>query len=371
MGPKGSIATTSDDFDTLGSPSGPEAQGGGSGWTTYAPDTIVHTPKPNQPKPKGEDLGSMSVLAFPINVEFDAMQGHYIMFHIKNWVESGSRLNASKLSVGPRPRAGENVSNYSLTLINRPMTRLAASIALYMPPQVNVSYGMKYADKEVGVVAHGAAAAMNAWKNTPGTLSALGAAAGQSVGVMGIAAKEMIIKAMDAMIPGLGAVEGITSGNIITPHMELMFEGVGRREFSFSFVMIPKSPPEAVMIEKIVKEFKLGMHPDYTEKSIMGFTGGQTSEDEQDMGVWNPVQGSILKTRAMTFPSVFEIEYFYKGAPSNHLHKISTCYLTKMDVSHGGDRYATYAEGVPQKTMITLNFTELEIMTRKHIKADY
>ena len=262
-----------------------------------------HTPKP---KPKGKDLGSMSVLAFPMNVEFDNMQGHYIMFHIKNWVEGGSKLNASKLSVGPRQRAGENVSNYSLTLINRPMTRLAASIALYMPPQVNVSYGMKYADKEVGVVAHGAAAAMNAWKNTPGTLSALGAAAGQSVGVMGIAAKEMIIKAMDAMIPGLGAVEGITSGNIITPHMELMFEGVGRREFSFSFVMIPKSPPEAVMIEKIVKEFKLGMHPDYTEKSIMGFTGGQTSEDEKDMGVWNPVQGSILKTRAMTFPNTFK-----------------------------------------------------------------
>ena len=43
-----------------------------------------------------------------------------------------------------------------------------------------------------------------------------------------------------------------------------------------------------------------------------------------------------------------------------------------MDVSHGGDRWTAYdTAGEPQKTMMTLNFTELEIMTRKHIKAGY
>ena len=246
------------------------------------------------------------------------------------------------------------------------MTRLSASIAMYMPPQVNASYGMKYADKEVGIVAHGSAAAINAWKNTPGTLAATGEVLSQIPSVLGTGLKEVVIKSLDAMIPGLRAIESITSGNVVTPHMELMFEGVGRREFSFSFLMIPKSPPEAEMVDKIVKQFKIGMHPDYTVKEFFGF-GGAAGDAYGSAAV----ESKPLKTRAMTFPSVFEIEYFYKGAPRNHLHKISTCYLTKMDVSHGGDRYMTYQGGVPQRTTMTLNFTEMEIITRQHIRAGY
>ena len=47
----------------------------------------------------------------------------------------------------------------------------------------------------------------------------------------------------------------INSGSIITPRMELMFEGIQRRTFSFNFTFIPKSEPEAEKVEQIVKLF--------------------------------------------------------------------------------------------------------------------
>jgi len=42
---------------------------------------------------------------------------------------------------------------HSLTLKKHATTRLDTAISLYMPPSVSVSYGMNYADKEVGLMA--------------------------------------------------------------------------------------------------------------------------------------------------------------------------------------------------------------------------
>ena len=61
----------------------------------------------------------------------------------------------------------------------------------------------------------------------------------------------------------------------------------------------------------------------------------------------------------------------HKGGRNKHLHKISTCYLTKMDVNHGGDRYQAHKDGMPQKTMINLSFSEIEIMTKTKINQGY
>jgi hypothetical protein len=42
-----------------------------------------------------------------------------------------------------------------------------------------------------------------------------------------------------------------------------------------------------------------------------------------------------------------------------------------MDVEYGAERFKTYAGGVPQTTKISLNFAELNIITKKHIEAGY
>ena len=73
--------------------------------------------------------------------------------------------------------------------------------------------------------------------------------------------------------------------------------------------------------------------------------------------------------RSMTVPNTFDIQYMYQNAENNYLHKISTCYLSSMDVSYGGSRYKTFdgnADGAPPvETSISLNFKEIELITRE------
>ena len=63
----------------------------------------------------------------------------------------------------------------------------------------------------------------------------------------------------------------------------------------------------------------------------------------------------------------------------NFLNKISSCFLEGMDVKYGGDRYTAYENTSsrlgsgppPQKSQITLNFSELEILSKQHIQQGY
>ena len=72
---------------------------------------------------------------------------------------------------------------------------------------------------------------------------------------------------------------------------------------------------------------------------------------------------------------VFDIGYMYLGSQNLHLHNISTCVLENMNVVYGGDRYRTFTpdnEGAqPVETTITLNFKEMELITRERVFEGY
>ena len=69
------------------------------------------------------------------------------------------------------------------------------------------------------------------------------------------------------LAPGAKALQQINSGKVITPRMEMMFEGVGRRSFSYTFNFIPKSADEAKTIQEIIYTFKENMMPSYSNAS--------------------------------------------------------------------------------------------------------
>jgi hypothetical protein len=162
----------------------------------------------------------------------------------------------------------------------------------------------------------------------------------------------MIRKALGAidMIPGLeGAMEAVEMqrGFIKTPRMELAFKGIPKRSFQYEFKMMPKSAAETEEIQKIIKGFKLNMLP------------------EMVSGMAN----------RLTMPNTFDISYMYNGSDNQYLHKISTCVLETMDVVYGGDRYKTYeanAKGAPPvEVQITLNFKEMDLITREMANQGY
>ena len=137
----------------------------------------------------------------------------------------------------------------------------------------------------------------------------------------------------------------------MTNRMELAFKGLPKRGFQYTFKMIPKSEQEAEEVRKIVTAFKMNMLPEG-----MGETGGFT--------------GKNLK-----IPNTFDIKYMFVNRENHYLNKISTCVLESMNVAYGGDRYKTFdgneSGAPPVETTITLNFKEMELITKERAQEGF
>ena len=331
---------------------------------------------------------SSGILTYPINVDSDPQQGHYILFHIntrkngklltpktkKNMKGSitsiendlnieldrrdseGSRGGLERQAMGGAPitfvkkeAAKDDIKQQSFTQSKIPTKRLEKTIALYMPPSVQVSYDVKYGDKEIGALALAGQGLIDSVAASGGTFeSALEGITKTAKGPVKEAAIGAINKTIDAAATGTEALFQLARGSVITPRMEMMFEGVGRRNFSYTFAFIPKSKQEAVIVEDIIQHFKFYMMPAYSNPNTR---------------------------REMNIPGTFDIEYMYRGNRNNFLNRISTCYLTSAKVQYGADRYTAYEETTgnrgkgspPQKSSLTLEFTELEILSQEAI----
>ena len=66
----------------------------------------------------------------------------------------------------------------------------------------------------------------------------------------------------------------------------------------------------------------------------------------------------------------------WNGAENQFLSRISECVLTSMNVTQGGDRYKTHkgieGDGAPPiETKMSLEFKELELITRERVHEGY
>ena len=242
---------------------------------------------------------------------------------------------------------GSNRKQEAMVRVERKETkRLETAIALYMPPTVNVSYGASYVDSEIGMVSKAAIDGYNEFM-AKGKVSAAADAAFKSLGEDGKSAG--VLKILSALgLQGARDAVGMATGQIIADRMELAFRGLPKRGFQYTFKMMPRNQDEAEEIRKIVFAFKSNMLPEIKEG-----TGG----------------------RGMVVPNTFDIRYMYMNRDNDFLHKISTCVLESMNITYGGDRYRTFPDAgdgtPPVETTMTLNFKELELITRERVYAGY
>ena len=352
-----------------------------------------------------------SLLSYPFDVETDTEQGHHILFTVRvidpaklkqvkerksfakisrNIIEEANarqsilddsiefgeqfggltqdQIAAEQQAIeGLRIGAGAGFSevsdafsggseglgtNRSIQRTSRPTRRTDTTIALYMPPNVQVSYDVKYGDQPIGSLAQIGLDAIEAFRGTGDTQSKLRALKDKTGATSTEGFKNVLNATLDTVAPGARALQQIDSGTVITPRMELMFEGVGRRSFNYTFVFIPKSEQESIIVEKIIQAFKVNMMPEYTNATTR---------------------------REMKIPNTFDIEYRYQNTENSFLNKISECFLTKADVQYGADRFTAYERttgqhgtGAPaQKTTLTLAFTELEVLDKSSVEQGF
>jgi len=273
---------------------------------------------------------SGNFMSYPKELGTMARHEHYVMFYIN--AQENSAITFSDGAVASSG-AGTPTEATTLSVKRAPTKRLAQSIALYMPAQLSVGHTAKYGEAEMGAIVAGINAGIKGIKDDDTSVGDLAKSLGNETA-----------KAFAGVIGGVatGAEEAfeIASGTLTNNRTEMKFEGIERRDFSFSFRMLPTSPEEAQTIEDIVTAFRFHSMPE-----VLGSLAGRT----------------------MIVPSTFDIEY----RPNIHLHKISTSVLESVEVQYGGERTQFFTDDQPVEAQLTLKFKELEIITKERILEGY
>ena len=273
--------------------------------------------------------------------------GHKKALFAKNNVVTKEQLRAANAqnaadaktatAAAQKGGGGEPSSVYERNITT---TKTQRTIALYMPPQLNVSYGMDYAESEISGASEILYGLFKTYQST-GELDLKGLQSGPAAEVL----KQQAV-GLASGIPGLGGAKDLYAmerGAIATPKMELMFRGVSRREFSFAFTFLPEDKIDGQTVQEIIREFKMAMHPKFDANA-----------------------GS----RKQTIPDIFEIAYHHTMGPNLNLHRIGKCFLKKMDVTYGGDQFQTFKsdgddfDGATVKTTISLTFGEITLIDK-------
>ena len=131
-----------------------------------------------------------------------------------------------------------------------------------------------------------------------------------------------------------------SSGRVLNPNAELLFQGPVLRDFNFDFLMIARSRVEGESIRKIIRFFKIGMAPQFNNSTFLNtpdiftlqYKRGKGELDELDtVNRFNP-GGLALRTIAVDY------------APSGY--------------------WSAYQDSQPVALKMSLNFAELRPIYR-------
>jgi len=264
----------------------------------------------------------------------------------KTIIEAGQAIGSSKNA--------ETFASATSTLTNTKLSRkIGDSIALYVPDTVNVSYSAQYDDTfsltdalgKPYFLAQGAVSLFNTFKNA-GSESAINTInkAGNDPFVR-TAVASLIDKVAGTNIKDVALNQG---GYAMNPQLQVLFRGIGFRQFQFDFVLTPYSQEEANTIKDIIEKFKYASAPEISPNGVFS-------------------QGLFMK-----IPDVFDIQFLYKGAENTNVHKIGESVLTNVNVDYAGaGTWATHNDGSPVQIKLTLQFIETVIIDKNKIKEGY
>jgi hypothetical protein len=129
-----------------------------------------------------------------------------------------------------------------------------------------------------------------------------------------------------------------TTGAIMNPNMELLFNSPSLRSFNFSFILAPRDKIEAMTVIKIIRFFKQGMSPIRSKSRLF-----------------------------LRSPHTFRLAYKHKAGTKEKqkdhpfLNKFKECALNGFGVNYTpSGQYSTYEDGVMTSYQVTMGFQELE-----------
>ena len=352
-----------------------------------------------------EDIFKFSSISYPRDVTQDMQNGHYMLFYINvqnktkyimNPADPDSKIGETvfypKGDRGERTQAeftsyGDTEASYRKGLIGKggtgtittsdsvdlrrgrkaltglssyypTTTRITDSIAIYLPANVQDKTGVVYEGADMGVIGLAAASGgefitrlqqhdiAGAMKNLGTSAASLLASVGVNLGAKAVGGVSEMLLDVDAE-----ALKGFAHkafGQATNPYMEVLFQNVGLRSFTYNFTFSPRNEDETLDVQKIIKMFRFHMLPE--------------------------LKGA--NSRYMTLPSTFDIHYMYQwdvdtASENNFYSKIATCVLKSVEVDYTPGGVKSFKDGAPTQITMGLTFMETEMLTKQHVDKGY
>lgn len=178
----------------------------------------------------------------------------------------------------------------------------------------------------------------------------------------------------------LGGLAGNIAKSVPNPQLQLIYKGTGLRQFQFEFRFTPNSKKEAQSIDEIIKNFTY-----YSVPKLKGAASHQYLEPPQIFNIkFAFTGGSGLSGAVMNFfknigtnilTSQIGGNLFgsnplnQKNNPAPKIFEVySECVLENMNLDYAPNGWASYDDGYPVETRLTLQFRELDIVTKDNIR---
>lgn len=269
-------------------------------------------------------------------------------------------LNVEEVFADP-----EKALNGALKPLGGRATKINGNVFLPMPNNAADSNATAWGSDQMNNLT--AALVSKAYESPGSTLgAAIIGAAGQAVGLGNVAQAAQLVDLL-RQIGGTGALDPnlerqfnailtsaamkqagfdippeqilAKSGVVPNSNLELLFNNVSLREFTFSYRMSPRSKEEAIEVRKIIHFFKRGMA---AKRGNQQKTGNA---------------GTFLNA-----PNIFDLKYITSdGKPIDGVNKFKRCALTNFAVNYAPEgQWSAYEEGQPVSYNIGMSFTEIE-----------
>ena len=147
---------------------------------------------------------------------------------------------------------------------------------------------------------------------------------------------------------GVEALAKKSFGEASNPYMEVLFDQMQLRTFTYNFNFAPKNQQEAFEVQKIIQLFRFHMAPELRPNV----------------------------NRYLGLPSQFDIHYMYlssdgHSSENNYYNRIATCVLQDCKVNYTPGGVKSFEDGGPVTTTMTLTFKEIELLTKDKIAQGF
>jgi hypothetical protein len=305
---------------------------------------------------------------YPQDIGTNPTKAHCVVFTIKD-VAALNGESKPEISVNPK---GLIENKGVVAALDVPKTGIVATITLYMPDTLNMSYSSNYESfeltTELGTVGRAAEGGYDMYKGgknlVPGLVETGGGAAFNAV-----TGSE---KGGDILLRA--------TGYAVNPQLQLLYKGINLREYQLEFIFTPKSTIEADMVKSIIDTFTYASLPQisgaaaagegqyFVMPSIFNLSFKFINLD----GSASSIVSSIMQNPGTTVSGGSKGPSLSSDSASENLnlYKVGDSVLTNITVDYAPNGFAAYQDGFPVQTRLTLQFKEMNIMHRDIYNKD-